>query len=140
LQNVDRRIPISIHHRPTMRAGMRAVAQCLGNHFAAARTQLGGIARVYQYDTSASFCIQPSALLKLLLQDTPLAVGEIDAVFEGFSRYLSIVYCYLKRNSCANHPGCLKPLKQVKGLYPGVLWASKAPGTYNLSVKIGEDC
>ena len=56
LENIDRRIPISVHYQPTIRAGMGAVAQCLGNQLTAARTHLGRVVRVYQHDTSASFC------------------------------------------------------------------------------------
>jgi hypothetical protein len=55
--------------------------------------------------------VDPSAFLKLVLKDTPLAVGEIDAVFEGFSHGLSIRYDYLKHNVCSNQSGGLKPLK-----------------------------
>ena len=56
LKNVDRRIPIPIHHQPTMRAGMGAVAQSLLNQFATGRTHFGRIAGVHQDDRSASFC------------------------------------------------------------------------------------
>lgn len=55
LKDSDRRIGISIHHRLTMRAGMRALTQRLLDQFAATGTHLRRIARVNQNDTPASF-------------------------------------------------------------------------------------
>jgi hypothetical protein len=67
--------------------------------------------------------IDPTAFLKLLLKDTPLAVREIDAVFEGFSHTFSITY------SCAKPFARSKAAKaNGKGLYP----RAKAPGVYAL--------
>ena len=37
MQDIDSRIMIAPHHQPTMRTGMRAVTQGLGNDLAAAR-------------------------------------------------------------------------------------------------------
>jgi hypothetical protein len=60
------------------------------------------------------FIIDSPAFLKLLLKDAPLAVREIDAVFEGFSHVLSIPCSSLKHNVCSNQSSGLKPLKQMK--------------------------
>jgi hypothetical protein len=73
--------------------------------------------------------VDPSALFQHRIQDTPLAVRQIDAVFEGFSHIFSIAYCHLKRNVCSNQSSGLKPLKRMKGLYP----TAKARGVYALS-------
>ena len=41
------------------------------------------------------FVIDPTAFFKLLLKDVPLAVREIDAIFEGFSHTFSVPYSSL---------------------------------------------
>ena len=56
MQDIERRIPVPIHHLPAVRAGMDALAQLLLDQFAAERAQLGCVARVDQDDGSASFC------------------------------------------------------------------------------------
>jgi hypothetical protein len=61
--------------------------------------------------------IHPAAFLKLLLKDTPLAFGEIDAIFEGFAHPFSIAPHCLSSKHVLCQTG-LKPLKQVKPLYP----------------------
>jgi hypothetical protein len=61
--------------------------------------------------------VDPSAFLKHLLKDTALAVGEIDAIFEGVAHVLSTAYIYLKHNVCSNQSSGLKQLKQAGRAY-----------------------
>jgi hypothetical protein len=59
-----------------------------------------------------------------------LAVGEVDSVLKGFSHSGSI-HDLTQQSSLCNLPS--KAAKASgKGFYPGVLWASKAPGRYAL--------
>ena len=56
LQHIARRVFITIQHQPVYGAGMDAFAQRFGDKLAAGRTQLGGVAGVYQNHPSPSFC------------------------------------------------------------------------------------
>ena len=81
MQNIARRILIAPQHQPTMGAGMGALAQCFLHEFATGRTHFGGVFGVHQNHPSPSI-------------DTPLAVREVDAVFEGFSHGFSVAHIY----------------------------------------------
>jgi hypothetical protein len=76
--------------------------------------------------------IDKAAFLKLSLKDTPLAVGQVDSVLEGFSHRGSI-HDFTQQSSLCNLSS--KAAKATgKGLYPGALWASEAPGRYALEL------
>ena len=61
--------------------------------------------------------VGPAAFLKLLLKDSPLAVREVDPVFEALSHALSIPRPCLNSKSVLLE---LKPLKRMKPFYPGL--------------------
>ncbi len=56
MQDIERRIRITIHHQPAVGTGMDALAQLLLDQFTAMGAHLGRVAGVHQDDHSASFC------------------------------------------------------------------------------------
>ena len=56
LQDIERRIRITLHDQPALRAAVRARAQALLHQFTTLRAYLRCVARVHQNGRSASFC------------------------------------------------------------------------------------